>query len=342
MALSQLETYLERLRQVPFVRSVVVAKHQAKVGHEQVDALLTIKTPTSSERLYCEIKTSNMSNAMAAQAIALARTFKPLLVAAPIIGGGAGDFLAAHEVSFVDLRGNCYLDLGGRYVARIQGQRGDRPAAAKALRTPSYHVLFAVLADPSMISAPVRALAAAAGVSRQPAVTLRGRLEELGHIVRTKTGYTWTPMGARRALDLWLAGYATTVRPSLLLGSLRTEDVDPTALEARLAPILDKRSAWRWGGGAAAHRLTGYFRGEKTIVHVAEESPDLLKHLRAVPDRNGPLVIMRSPGPAGLKGATPDTAHPLLVYTELLTDGTERALEAAQEIAERFVIGKRP
>ena len=338
----RLEAYLERLRRVPFVRSITVAKHGVKIDHEEVDAILTIKTPTTSERVYCELKTSNMSNALAAQTVALAKKLKPLLVAAPIIGEGTGDFLAAHEVSFVDMRGNCYLDLGSRYVARIQGQRGNRPAPTRGLRVPSYQVLFAVLAESSMISSPLRTLATAAGVSRQPAVTLRERLEDLGHIIRTKAGYRWAPSGKRRALDLWLAGYATTVRPSLLLGSYRTEDTDATKLETRLAHVLNPGTSWRWGGGAAAQRLTGYFRGEKTVVHLAEESPDLPKRLRAVPHRDGPLIMMRSPGPLGLNGATPETAHPLLVYSELLTDGNERAREAAEELAERFAIGKTP
>ena len=143
----------------------------------------------------------------------------------------------------------------------------------------------------------------------------------------------------RRALDLWLAGYATSVRPSLLVGSYRTQDIDPAALETRIAPILDKNCEWRWGGGAAALRMTGYFRGEKTIVHVAEAPVDLPKELRAVPDRLGPLSVLRSPGHSGFKGTTVDTAHPLLVYTELLTDGSERAREAAQLLAERYSIG---
>jgi hypothetical protein len=336
---SDLVDYLDRIKNVPFVRSVSVDKQRVNVGGVQVDALLSIKTPTGKERLYCEVKTSNMSNELAAQVVALSRRVHPLLVAAPIIGAGTGDLLAENKISFLDLRGNCYLNLGDRYVARIQGQRGERRATAKALRTPSYRVLFALLVEPSLLSAPVRTLAVAAGVSRQPAVTLRERLCELGHIVEGKHGYVWAPAGARRALDLWLAGYATAVRPSLFLGSYRTEDADPDALQTRITPILDKACEWRWGGGAAAYRLTGYFRGERTVVHVAEAPADLSRQLRAAPDRTGQLVVLRSPGPSGLKGATSDTAHPLLVYTELLADGSERARDAARQLAEQFSIG---
>lgn len=247
---------------------------------------------------------------------------------------------APGNVNFIDRRGNCYLNLGDRYVAQIQGKKGEPQPTARALRTPSYQVLFTMLAEPKLTSSPVRALASAAGVSRQAVLTLQQRLSELGHLVKSPRGHIWAPAGRHRALDLWLAGYATSVRPSLLVGSYRTQDPDPAALEARIAPILDKCCDWRWGGGTAAHRLDGYFRGEKTVVHLAEAPDRLPQQLHAIPDRSGPLVFLRTPGPEGLRGATGDTAHPLLVYTELLTDSNERAREAAQQLAERYAIGK--
>lgn len=132
------------------------------------------------------------------------------------------------------------------------------------------------------------------------------------------------------------------MRQSLLVGTYRTQDVDPDAREQRLAPLLDQIGSWRWGGGAASHRLSGYFHGDKTVVHVADPPADLLRRLRAVPAQDGPLIVLRSPGPKGLDGATPDTAHPLLVYTELLTDSSERARDAAQELADRYSIGRAP
>lgn len=336
----KLDAYVERLRAVPFVRAVSIDEAPVQVGKHRLDALLLIQTPTGQEKLFIEVKSSNMSREMAAQVATLVRDVQPLIVAAPVIGSGIGDFLAENNTSFVDLRGNCHLDLGGRYVARIQGRSGDQPTTARALRTPSYQVLFTVLAEPKLISAPVRTLAAAAGVSRQPVLTLRERLVELGLVVRGAKGHLWTPHGPGKALDLWLAGFATSVRQGLLVGRYRTQDADPDALEQRVAPILDKVGSWRWGGGAASHRMTGYFRGERTVVHVEDPPADLQRRLRGVPAPDGPLIVLRSPGPKGLEGTLPDTAHPLLVYTELLTDGSERARDAAQELADRYAIGR--
>ena len=335
----ELSPYLERLQTLPFVRSVSVEKEQAEVGGERVDALLRIKTPTGTERLYCEVKTSNLSQEQAARLVAMGRRVKPLLVASPVIGAGVGDFLAANAVCFLDLRGNCYVDLGGRYVARIEGKRGEPPVVSGPARLPAYQVLFTVLADTTLLSATVRKLAEMAGVSRQPAMSQRERLVELGYAVRGPRGYAWAPQGTKRAMDLWLAAYATIVRPKLLVGRYRAAEADLDALEARIAPILTASCPWRWGGGAAANRLTRYFRGEKMIVHVLEPPTDLPKRLHVVPDRGGPLMLLRPPGPAGMAGSTPDTAHPLLVYSELLADGSERAREAAELLAKKFALG---
>ena len=41
-------------------------------------------------------------------------------------------------------------------------------------------------------------------------------------------------------------------------------------------------------------------------------------------------------------GPTPDTAHPLLVYSELLADGSERSREAAELLAKKYALGGTP
>ena len=72
-------------------------------------------------------------------------------------------------------------------------------------------------------------------------------------------------------------------------------------------------------------------------MHTNELAPELARKLRAISDRSGPLEFVAHPGPLSRQGATADTAHPLLVYAELLFERNERAREAAQEIADRFL-----
>ena len=37
---------------------------------------------------------------------------------------------------------------------------------------------------------------------------------------------------------------------------------------------------WRWGGGAASARMTGYFRGDQTVLYVKEPRDGLAQQLQ--------------------------------------------------------------
>jgi hypothetical protein len=59
--------------------------------------------------------------------------------------------------------------------------------------------------------------------------------------------------------------------------------------------------------------------------------------LRALPAGDGPLVLLEAPTTLALGGPEEHVAHPLLIYTELITARDERAREAAEELRERFL-----
>jgi hypothetical protein len=197
--------------------------------------------------------------------------------------------------------------------------------------------LFALLADPKLVNISVRALADAAGVSRQAAMDIRHRLQALGILYAKQDGFGWVPRGASKAIDLFIVGYATTLRPQLVLGRFRARAASPGDLERTITKAIGKKINARWGGGAACMRLTGYYRGDRTILHVDAIPRALLSAVHAIPDRDGPLELVQFPGPLGSHGATADTGHPLLVYAELLMERDERAREAAREILERYL-----
>lgn len=337
-----LQPYLARLRALPFVQDISVRRAEVK-RRAAPDFELEVQTESGKQHLFAELKKSHVSRAVAEQLLALRSSMRDrdqgrLLLLAPAVGRELGELLEREHVGFMDLAGNCYLDLGGRYVARIQGRTRSAPSAAsKGLRAPAYRALFALLADPSLARAPVRTLADAAGVSRQAALDIRKRLVDLGILAQTGRTFRWVPGRHKDALDTFVTGYFTTLRPGLVLGRFRTPDSDPAALEKRLESVLRPQKDFRWGGGAAGHRLTGYYRGAHTVVHTNELAPELARKLRAISDRSGPLEFVAHPGPLSHQGATADTAHPLLVYAELLFERNERAREAAQEIADRFL-----
>ena len=155
-------------------------------------------------------------------------------------------------------------------------------------------------------------------------------------LVRRRSGAHW--LDAPAVLSRWLVGYSGVVRPRLLIGGYRTQDADPPALEARLAQQMPAQISWAFGGGAATQRLTGHYRGELTVVHAIQPPADLHRTLRAIRTEQRPsLVLLKAPGPLLLQGIQPCTAHPPLVYQELLCVGDDRAREAAADLRERYL-----
>jgi hypothetical protein len=121
------------------------------------------------------------------------------------------------------------------------------------------------------------------------------------------------------------------------MGRFHTNDRGAEAREDRIERELGETTTWAWGGGAAAMRLTGHYHGPDTVLHLEHPLPDFGKRLKAIPAREGPLIVLGVPGRVAFEGAKPRTVHPLLVHAELLATGHERAREAAQEVWNRYV-----
>lgn len=337
-SLDELEPYLDHLRSLPFVRAAnagVLSPSQADAG---LDALVKIKTPRGIRRLYAEVKRTHLGYELASHvASQMGRSqWQPSILMTPYVAPRLGQYLEKRGINYVDRAGNCFLSLGPGYLARVEGRRRpprDLPRAT--LRAPSYQVLFALLARPELANAPVRTLAENAGVGKTAAAEMVQRLESEGYLGRTGSGRQL--LERERLLERWLTGYADVLRPSLSFGRFRTPETDPAGVEAGLEKALGHAQPWAWSGGAAAFRLTGHFRGEDSVLWISDPTSDLLRRLRVLPAKDGPLTILRPKGTLMLEGAKPYTAHPLLVYAELLSRPSERAAEAAEEIRAKYI-----
>jgi len=327
----QVRPYQEVLSKLPFVVSMPLLDESA--------SFLELETPTGRHVLAVELIASHLSyenvDRILKEGEALER---PWIIAAPYVGGPMAKYLRERSVNYVDREGNCHLQLGNQHVAIIEGRtQSVRPPAAKGLRTPAYRALFAYLADDGLANASLREVAKQGGVSRQAVLNIRQRLVDEGILFKVGRGYQWDPSRRNEALDRWLQGYKDMVRPSLFEGSYHTPHSATAELESDLSFLLGSSDEWRFGGCAAGNRLSPYYRSPITVIHRAgglEKS--LLRRLKALPEAQGNLVVLDTLGPIGMQGASGDTVHPLLVYSEMLLSG-ERAREAAHRIFELFL-----
>jgi hypothetical protein len=210
-----------------------------------------------------------------------------------------------------------------------------RPERPKGVRAAGARALLALTADPDLLRRTGREIAKAAGTTHPTALDAVRRLEEAGAVATEGRERRWTPNGRRIALERWLDEYETVLRPAIFVGRYRTPARTPMELDAQIAKVAAADGGVRLGGTAAAFRIAPHHRGETTVVHAVGDPRPVLRVLRAVPDADGPLVVMGMPGPGAARGATPDTVHPVLVYAEMLHAPDDRTLEAAEAFRKR-------
>ncbi len=319
----EVNAYLSALRALPLVKGATIRNRGVH-----------LRTDGGAFALQPEVRQHTLNRAGLELVLARPRPERHLLLA-PFVPADLARELEAHRVNYLDLAGNCHIALGRKYVAHVEGRR---PAPAerrgRGLGAAGYRALFALLARPELVAAPIRTIAQAAGVAKTGVAHLLDRLIAEGTIARAAKGRTL--VRPERLLERWVAGYADLLRPKLAVGRYRTPEVDPPRLEARITEAL-AGTTWAWGGGAAAFRLTRHYRGEDTLVHVDKPVAELAQALRALPDRNGALQVALVPGPLAFEAPVPHVAHPFLVYADLLATGGEREREAAAEIRERYL-----
>ena len=300
---------------------------------------MRIVTPNVTEEFAIEAKRTHLTRTIVEGVLARAaraRPKRPWILFAPHVGRPLARYLDEQGANFVDLAGNCRLQIGLRHIAKIEGRPPERrPQQGRGIGAPGMQILFALLVQPDLLNAPVRVLGKTAGVAPATAAARIAHLRRAGLIHETEGKRRLTV--PHRLLDLWINGYETLVRPKLLIGRYRAQEKDPEALERRIEQALDTKMTWAFGGGAAAHRLTGYYRGEDTVVHVHAPGFDPAKALRALRAEDGPLTVLGAPGPLAFEGVKPRTVAPLLVYTELLFAGDKRARDAAGEIRRKYL-----
>jgi hypothetical protein len=344
-----LQRCIERLRELPFVKEAAflpppgwdVEPFRLGDGGRGIpwDGRVRIVTPNATEEFAIEAKRTHLTRTIVDGVLAQAARTKPKrpwILFAPHVGRPLARYLDEQGANFIDLAGNCRLQIGRRHIAKIEGRPPERrPQQGRGTGAPGQQILFALLVQPGLLNAPVRVLAKAAGVAPATAAVRIAHLRkaELVHETNGRRRLT-VP---RRLLDLWINGYETLVRPKLLIGRFRAQEIDPDTLERKIEQTLDNKVTWAFGGGAAAHRLTGYYRGTDTVVHVQQPGLDIAKRLRALRADDGPLILLGAPGPLAFEGARPRTVAPLLVYTELLFAGDKRARDAAEEIQRKYL-----
>jgi hypothetical protein len=262
------------------------------------------------------------------------------LLFAPMTTESQREALQKGDVDYVDLAGNVHLERRG-FLVHVEGKRG-RPRAEphidRIFKRAGLQVVYVLLVRPDAVTWPYRRLAEAAGVALRTANYVVEGLRAEGFVGgRGKRRRLAKP---RDLMARWVNDYGLELRPKLVTGTYRIRPRTRVRLLDDLRRYFERRELpWALTGAEAAFRLTHYYRGERIVIFAPIDLPGFEDETDCMHDQRGDLQILRYfcemiETPKG-KRKLP-LAHPLLVYAELVADGTDRAVGAAELLRERL------
>lgn len=339
----KIKPYLDRIRSLEFVKGLKFSsKHQERdMG---IDGVLSVRTPNGLFDFAVEQKRSYMDrvllNAFISQAKSYAATNrKPLLLLARYVPRPSAERMVQAGINFVDEVGNMNLVLGKNYARTIIGNREpSRVGATRAITPAKVKLLFAFAAYPQSREWTVRQLAEASGLSKSNVAKIRQELVDEGILKLTRRAFE--PMERKKIEPYLIRGYEQVLRPKLLINRFRAVESSPESLMEKMKDTLDDLSIkWSITGGPAAYYLQHFYKGDEVPVFVSHFSENAIRQLRLLPDKAGPLIILRAFGtvPYWKEVADKTISHPWLVYCELMHSSDPRAHEAAEQLKTEFL-----
>ncbi|MDF3838779.1 type IV toxin-antitoxin system AbiEi family antitoxin [Cupriavidus basilensis] len=262
---------------------------------------------------------------------------EPLLLVTNSLSQVMAERLRENQISFLDTAGNVSLNHPEALVYVVGRRRSERATSSPRGRTAGpkqLEVLYALIAEPRLVSASYRAIAAVAQVALSTVNVaiddfVNRRLLVAGADGKRQFG-DW-----ERVVDEWATLYPIKLKPKLQ--SRRFSASNPDWWKS----IDLARHGAVFSAEVAADKLTQHLRPERVVLYAHTTSPkELIMEGRLRADAKGEVEIFQafwsgsSPKPAGTPAGV---AHPVLVYADLLESGEARSLDVARLIREKYL-----
>jgi len=335
--------FLEQIRSLPFVKGLEVSRENRAVD-SGTDGILKVRTTDGTYVFQVEQKRSYLDRAILNALVAQAKSSNmkrhvPLLLLARFIPKPSAERLIDAGVNFLDQVGNMHLVLGRNYERTIIGNKEKATSKEGPRLSPaSTQLLFTFATREEAGAWTVRQLAEASGLSKSNVANVRQQLVD--RELLKKSGRGFEVRDKERLQEELLRGYEIALRPRLLIGRFHSphKDLDGTIAEINKTS-RDISIRWSVTGGPAAYALQKFNRGLELPIFIDSFSDQLRRRLRIIPDKVGPVILLRSFGTVTFwRNADPfPLAHPWLIYSELMNSPDPRAHEAAEELKREFL-----
>lgn len=257
-----------------------------------------------------------------------------MLVVAPYVSASMAAKCRALHIEFADAEGNMYLRLPDALLD-VEGRRPStppgRPDADRLFRPSGLKVVFALLCDPDLASAPFRTLTEEARTSLGSVAKVMDALVAEGYVEEHPAGRRLHR--THRLFDRWVEAFHSTLRPRLTLGWYDTDD--PATW---LSPHTDvSEYGAQYGGEVAAAVLRQRLRPGSALVYTDGPTRALVHRYRLRPAARSGLVELRARfwgDRVGMTSPLPWCVPTPLVYADLVASDEARQVEEARLLRE--------
>jgi hypothetical protein len=327
-----------------FVASALAALHDSTniqgelldTSNDDTDAQVLLTINGRKLRYDCEIKKKVDRYALPLNLLnRLGNAQRTLLISSPLSPDMANRCRDI-GLQFIDTAGNAYINDGAGIYVYVTGRRGDAElqfTANNTMTPAALKMMFAALAEPTLLNAPYRDISIQARISTGAISKAFDTLESRELIGSTASGKRMirTP---ELFLNEWASGYAGRLKPKLRKYRFATDNFD---FVLNLRP---ERGLSAFGGERAAMEL-GYLKPEECTIYVDMDDPHALKNivknfrLRADPQGRVEIVEMFW-SPDHFTDSFPTVSHHL-IYADLMATHDSRNIAVARQIMPRII-----
>lgn len=322
------------------------AKGKGKAGSSTGDATLRLRG--SNAKFHALLRPWAHQKDFGALAHQLLKLDRPMLVS-DWVSPDLADHLKADDIAYIDCAGNAYIKAGDTYVwvsgrprprhiqeeshpdyARDEHWVRDDPAS-KSMSPAGLRLVYQLLAQPELVNASYRKLAAASGIALGNIGGVLSELLDADFLVIKGKGKTPRREFGNFAglLQQFSETWPVKLRHKLLLGSFSSknanwhETFDPGEFGAQ------------WGGEKAAQLLIGRPVPQSLMLylHRPEQLPKLLAKAKLKPVDTGADNASVEIYQSFWRDEGQICAHPVLIYADLVASGRAEDFNAADEIA---------
>jgi len=242
------------------------------------------------------------------------------------------------DLQFIDTAGNAYLTNREGILINVMGRKPDKALSTgsdMSITPAALRMMFAFLAQPSMLNASYREISSAVHVSTGAIGKALEALEKRGFIGTTPQG-TRIVSSAEMMLSEWATGYISRIKPKLK--KFRFTAANPTDLIQAWTPEL-RRSAW--GGEVAAEKVTNHLNPSTVTIYMDIDNnadlPDMVKRLKLRGDPNGSIEVVQAFWNMDFFSGNFPTVPLHLIYADLLGTNDARNLLVAEQIYKQVI-----